>query len=109
MNKYIKFLVQFSKFVKLNKENQLMKPMFVAREREGGILSHVYFSNICNLIKSFLALKQNIGKGDITFLLSSSSRAIEWRNEYLIKLKSYVDQIDTSRYIDFKINKKIFQ
>ena len=58
-----------------------MEPMYVSKEKGENILSYADFSKICNVIKSF-----PIGKQDITFLQSSSSRSIEWRNEHLIKL-----------------------
>ena len=82
-----------------------MEPMYVVGEKGGNILSYVDFSKICNVIKSFPGLSKNIGREDITFLLSSTSRTIEWRNEYIITLESYADQIDTGLCIDFKINK----
>ena len=50
--------------------------MYVARERGRNILSCVDFSKICDVIKSFTLLKQNIEKEDITFYLLSSSRTI---------------------------------
>ena len=53
-----------------------MEPMYVARQKGGGILSYVDFSNICDLIKYFPELNQNIGKEDINFPLLLSSREI---------------------------------
>ena len=50
------------------------------------ILCYVDFSKICYVIKSFPESKQNIGKEDITFTLSSNSRAIEWQNEHILEL-----------------------
>ena len=60
--------------------------MYVARERGRNILSCVDFSKICDVIKSFTLLKQNIEKEDITFYLLSSSRTIEWRNDQHYKI-----------------------
>ena len=54
-----------------------MEPMYVTRERGRNILSYVDFSNICDVIKSFPKLKQNIGQEYITFTLSSISKSIE--------------------------------
>ena len=59
----------------------------MARERGRNILSYVDFSRICDVIKSFTELGQNIGVEDINFPLSSSLRAIEWRNEHIIELE----------------------
>ena len=44
--------------------------------------SYWFFKDIHG--KSFPALKQDIGKEDITFSLSLSSRVIEWLNENII-------------------------
>ena len=73
-----------------------MEPIYIVIWIGRIILSYVDFSKICYVIKYFTELKQNIGKEDITFTLSSSSRAIEWQNKHIIELESYVDQIDTS-------------
>ena len=54
------------------------------------------FLNVCNAIESFPELKENIGIEDITPPISSSSRAIEWRNEHILELESYSYQIYTS-------------
>ena len=51
--KHIKVVDQLSKVLKWNKENQLVKPMYVARERGRNILSYVDLSNIRDVIKSF--------------------------------------------------------
>ena len=59
----------------------------MARERGRNILSYVDFSHRYYVLKSFPELKQDIVEEDITFPLSSISRAIEWRNEDLIKLE----------------------
>ena len=50
------------KSCKKEQKNQLREPMYVAREKWKNILSYVDFSKICNVIKSFPELKQNIGK-----------------------------------------------
>ena len=67
------------KSCEMNQKYQLMEPMYVTREKGGNFLSYVDFSKICNVIKYFYSLKK-IGKEDITFPISSSSRAIEWQN-----------------------------
>ena len=77
------------------------------KKKRLNILSHVDFSKICNVIKYFPYLKQNIGKENINSPLSSIPRAIEWRNEHLIKLEPYVDQVYTSLYVDFTINASV--
>ena len=73
------------------------------------ILSYADCSKICNVIKSFTEFKQNIEKEDIHFPISSGSIKTNWRIEHLIKLESYTDQIDTSQYVDFTINKIYFK
>ena len=75
MNKDIKVMAQSSNFVKWTKENQLMEPMYVARERDINILNYIDFSKICDEIKYFNEFF--FGKEDITYSISSSSRAIE--------------------------------
>ena len=44
-----------------------MEPMYVAILKGGNILSCVYFSKICDVIKYFPELKKYIGKEDIIF------------------------------------------
>ena len=39
-----------------------MEPIYMAKGKGGNILSYVYFSNICDVIKYFPELKINIGK-----------------------------------------------
>ena len=56
-----------------------MESMFIVREKRKNIICHVNFSRICHVIKCFPDLKQTFGKEDIDFILSSISRAIEWR------------------------------
>ena len=63
-----------------------MEPMYVERKIGRNILSYVDFSKICDVIKSFPELKENIGKEDTTFPLSSTSREIKWRNKHLLGL-----------------------
>ena len=63
-----------------------MEPIYVAIEIGGNILSRDDFSNIYDVIKQFPELKQNIGIEYITFPLSSSSRAIVWRNGHIREL-----------------------
>ena len=55
----------------------------------------------------FSWFEKKIVKEDIHFFLSSSSRYIEWRGNDISELEQYVDQIDTSLYKDFTVNKKI--
>ena len=62
MEKYIKVVAQLSKVVIRNKKNQLMEPMYTAREKGKNIMSYVNFSEIQNIIKYFPELKQNIRK-----------------------------------------------
>ena len=68
-----------------------------------------FFKKKCYVIKYFSELKQDFGKEGIAFTSSSSSIAIEWRNEHLIELELYVDKIDTSLYGDFTINTRHFK
>ena len=109
MNNYIKVVDQLSTFVKWSKENQQMGPMYVERDIGKNILSYVDFSKICYVIKYFSELKQDFGEEGIAFPSSSSSIAIEWRNEHLLELELYVDKIDTSLYGDFTINTRHFK
>ena len=53
--------------------------MVITRVNENNIISYVDFSKIYHMIKCFPDLKQALGKEDITFPLSSSSREIERR------------------------------
>ena len=62
MEKYIKVVAQLSKVVIRNKKNQLMEPMYMAREKGKNIMSYVNFSDKRNKIKYFPELKQNIRK-----------------------------------------------
>ena len=47
--------------------------------------------------------------GHINLPLSYSSRSIESLNEDIRELESYVDQIDTGLYVEFKISSKKFK
>ena len=58
MNPRIKVVSQLSEVVKLNKENQQMEPMYMAREIGRNILSYVDISKICYVIKYFTYLKK---------------------------------------------------
>ena len=78
MNSHIKVVAQLSKVVKRNKQNQHMEEMYIAREKIKNILSYVDFSKLCHVITYFTKLNKTFGQEDITFPLSSSSRAIEW-------------------------------
>ena len=73
------------------------------------MLSYVDFSKIYIIINSFPELKQNIINKNITVPPSSTSREIEWLNKNLLELESYLDQIITSLYDDFTINKICFK
>ena len=66
------------------------------------------FQRYAMQLSLFLNWKK-IGKKIFTFLISSISRPIEWRNEHLIELESYVDKIYTSLYVYFTINKIYFK
>ena len=74
---YVKVVSQFSNGVNWNKESDDLESMLIAREKGGNIISYVYFSEFCHVIRCFPDLNQTFGKVDITFTLSSSSRAIE--------------------------------
>ena len=86
-----------------------MESMLIAREKVENIISYVYFSKIYHVISCFPGLNQTFGEEYITFPISSSSRAIEWRKNNLNKLDQYVDRIDTSLYKYFRINRKCFK
>ena len=48
------------------------------------ILSYVDSLKLCHVIKYFTELNQMFGQADMTFPLSSRSRAIEWQNKILL-------------------------
>ena len=73
------------------------------------ILICVYFWKMCHVIRCFPKLNQKFGKEDFNLPIFSSSRSIECKNKHLIELESYVDQINTSLYHDFTINKIYFK
>ena len=50
----------------------------------------------------------DILKNGIPFLLLSSTRALKWRENVLIRLDKYVNQIDTRRYGDYTITDHFF-
>ena len=75
---YVKFVSQLSNVVKWNKESDDAESMLIAREERKKITSYVDYSKIFYVIRSFPDLNQTFGKRDITFPLSSSSRAIKW-------------------------------
>ena len=60
---------QSSKVIKCYKENQLIEPLYVARERGKNIIICVDFSKTCDVFKSFTELKQDIEIEDIKFPL----------------------------------------
>ena len=59
------------------------KVVYFNRKREN-ILSYVGFSKLCYVIMCFHEYNQIFGQEEITFPLSSSSRAIGWRNKILM-------------------------
>ena len=60
--KNIKFLAQLSEVVKRNNKNPTNGTNICRNIKRGNILSYVDFSKICNVIKSFPELEQNIVK-----------------------------------------------
>ena len=77
--------------------------MYNSIEHINNLFCCVDFSSLYQVIKYFPQLNPNFGKEDITFPLSSSSRAIEWRNKHLNEFESGVYNIDTRTYHDFTI------
>ena len=73
------------------------------------ILSYVGFAKLCNVIKYFPELNKKFVKEGLNSPLSSSSRAVKWRNKYLDKLESFVKKIDTRTHHDFTIDKSYFK
>ena len=49
----VKVVTQLSRVVKRNKDNHEMGSMLIAREERKSIISYVYFSRICHVIKCF--------------------------------------------------------
>ena len=87
MCKNINFWPSYQKLWNGTKQiNKCNKCMW--EEKVGKYFELCWFSKICDGIKSFPELKQNIGKYYITSPISSRSIAIEWRNEHIIKLES---------------------
>ena len=86
-----------------------MEQIYIETEKGGNVWSCVDFFKRCYVITHFPELSQKIGQRDVYFLLHSSSRAFECRNERLLKLESYVDQIDTILYHDIQKNKRCFK
>ena len=78
MNLCIKVVDQLSKFLKRKKIQSTNGTNVYCKIGGIHILSYVDFSKLFHLIKYFTELNQNVGQKDITFPLSSSSRAIEW-------------------------------
>ena len=73
MNKHINVVAQLSEFVKLKKENKVMEPMQVARERERNILNYLYFSKIRDIIKSFTELEKKLQQKIVFSLIQFKS------------------------------------
>ena len=76
------------KFLKYNRENQKIEPMFIAREEWMNILSYVdcCFSKLCHVIKYFTELNKKIGK---KMLLSLSPQRQEPLNGKINILLNY--------------------
>ena len=72
MNFHIKVMDQLSKFIKWNKYNQQMEPMYISREEWMNILSCVDFFKLCHVIKYFPELNKKFRQEYITFHISSS-------------------------------------
>ena len=62
MNCHIRVVAHLSKFVKLNKTNQPMEQLYIAREKVKNILSNVDFSKLWHIIMCFPELNQKIGQ-----------------------------------------------
>ena len=80
-------MAQLSQVNLWNKNNGKMEVMYNAREKGGNILCYVDFAILCQVIKYFTQLNPNFGKEDITFPISSSPRAIEWK-KYINEFES---------------------
>ena len=65
-----------------NKNSRKMEVIYNVREHMENILRYIDFVKMCQVINYFTQLNPNFGKEDITFPLSLSSRAIEWRKIY---------------------------
>ena len=72
------------------------------------LLSYVDCSKLCMVTKYFLQLNQKIGKEDITFTLSSSSRATEWRKIILMNLNQGFIKGIQERTMTSQLIKKFF-
>ena len=76
-----KVVAHLSRVVKRNKDNQHMEQTYISREYRKHILSYDDSSKLCHVITYFTELNQYFEQEDITFPLSPSSRAIEWKNK----------------------------
>ena len=54
-------------------------------------------------------MSPELSKNGITFPLSESKRAIEWRNINVANLNHYLNQINTKIYNEYKISDQCFQ
>ena len=68
-----------------------MESMLIAIEERKNIISYVDYTNFCCVIRSFPDLNHIFGKKYIILLLSSSSRATEWKINHLDELDQFVD------------------
>ena len=60
--------------------------MYISIEKGENFLGYVDSSKLCHVIKYFPELNQKFGQIYVTFPLSSSSRAIDWKVKNLIEL-----------------------
>ena len=82
--------------------------MYIGKEEEKNILSHVDFTRLCYVMDHFSYLFIDIFTNVITFPLQSSTRGFQWREKFPTGLEKYVKQIDTSIYGDYIINDHCF-
>ena len=67
-----------------NKDNVKMEVIYNSKYHTKNIFCYVGFARLFQVVKYFPQLNPNFGKEDITFPLSSSSRAIKWRKIILM-------------------------
>ena len=81
MKPNFKIVAQLSQVNVWNKNNGKTEVMYDERDHMKNILSYFDSARLCQVIKYFPELNPIFGNEDITFPLSSSSRAIEWQNK----------------------------
>ena len=82
--------------------------MCIVIENQKNILTYVYFTRLCNIIRKFSELNIDILNESINFTLLYGSRAFKRRENVLTGLEKYAKQINTRTYGDYTITENYF-